>query len=215
MIQAYFFDLDGTLVDTEILWVESLELIARDYGYVLSREEALEMVYGIAWPGVYERLCRRFPGLNMTMDEMGVMLAPYFYRLRDSRDVRIPGSIELLRKLAAAHPVAVVSGSYRADVDAGVAIAGVADLIQFSLGHEDYEPGKPHPACYLAAAEKMGVPPESCVVFEDSTAGLSAAKDAGMQGVLLARPDRPRQDTSRADLVLEDLRLFDPALLDV
>ncbi len=213
MIQAYFFDLDGTLVDTEILWVEAMELLAKDHGYALSREMALHMVYGISWPGVYERFRHHFQDLNWTMDEMGAVLGPYFYRLRDTRDVRIQGSIQLLKRLAKTHLVAVVSGSYRADVEAGLAISGVASLVHFSLSHEDYAPGKPHPACYLAAARHAGVSPEYCVVFEDSNAGVCAAKDAGAYAVALARPDRPIQDFSRADLVLEDLARFDPILL--
>lgn len=214
MIQAYFFDLDGTLVDTEILWVEAMELLARDRGYELSRELALHMVYGISWPGVYARFREHFPELDWSLDEMGAIIAPYFYQLRDGRDVRIHGSIDLLQRLAENHLVAVVSGSYRADVEKGLAIAGVGPLVRFTLSHEDYDPGKPHPACYLAAARKAGVAPEQCVVFEDSNAGVCAAKDAGAYAVALARPGRPEQDYSRADLVLEDLSLFEPSMLN-
>ncbi|HOC67883.1 MAG TPA: HAD family phosphatase [Candidatus Hydrogenedentes bacterium] len=213
MIDAYFFDMDGTLVDTEILWVEAMELLAKDHGYTLSRDMALHMVYGISWPGVYDRLREQFPEIHWTMEEMGAMIGPYFYRLRDTRDVRIQGSIDLLKRLAKTRLVAVVSGSYRADVDTGIAIAGVGPDIRFFLGHEDYDPGKPHPACYLAAAEHAGVPPEHCVVFEDSNAGVCAAKDAGAYAVALSRPGRPAQDYSRADLVLEDLSVFEPEML--
>ena len=111
MIEAYFFDLDGTLVDTEILWVEATELLAADMGYSLDRETALSLVYGISWPGVYDGLVQKFPTIDWTLDEMGAKLAPYFLKLRDSRDVRIHSSIDLLKKLAETHPVAVVSGS--------------------------------------------------------------------------------------------------------
>lgn len=214
MIKACFFDMDGTLVDTEILWVEAMELLAKDRGYTLSRDLSLHMVYGISWPSVYERFREHFPELEWTMEEMGAIIGPYFYRLRDSRDVRIPGTIQLLKRLAKDHLVAVVSGSYRVDVEAGIAMTGVGADIRFSLGHEDYSPGKPHPACYLAAAEKAGVPPAQCVVFEDSNAGVCAAKDAGAYAVALARPDRPAQDFSRADLVLDDLNNFEPSMLN-
>lgn len=215
MINAYFFDLDGTLVDTEILWVEAMELLAKDRGYTLPRELALHMVYGISWPGVYERFRAHFPELDWSMDEMGAVIGPYFYRLRDNRDVRIPGSIQLVRRLAEDHLVAVVSGSYRVDVDAGIHMTGIGPSIRFSLGHEDYSPGKPHPACYLAAAKKASLPPEQCVVFEDSNAGVCAAKDAGAYAVALARPGRPEQDFSRADLVLDDLNKFEPPMLNI
>ncbi len=213
MIQAYFFDLDGTLVDTEILWVEAMELLAAAHGRSLTREQSLDMVYGISWPEVHERFMARFSGVHWSLDEMGAMLAPYFLQLRESRNVIIPGSVQLLRTLAQTHPVAIVSGSYRADVQHAVHLMEVETRLRFFLGHEDYKPGKPHPACYLLAAARMGVSPANCVVFEDSTAGLCAAKDAGMLGVALARPERPVQDYSRADLVLSDLAGFSPELL--
>jgi beta-phosphoglucomutase len=213
MIDAYFFDLDGTLVDTEILWVEATEQLAAEMGHPLTREKALELVYGISWPGVYDGLLEEVPTIEWSLDEMGDILAPYFLKLRDSRDVQIHSSIDLLKKLSETHPVAVVSGSYCADVKAAIDIMDIMPCLRFYLGHEDYHPGKPHPACYLAAAEKLGVNPAACVVFEDSTAGLVAGVDAGMYGVALSRPDRPKQDYSRAHLVLEDLADFDPALL--
>ena len=68
MIQAYFFDLDGTLVDTEILWVEAVESLAREHGYELSYDQALEMVYGVSWPEVFERFKKVHPlclGISM------------------------------------------------------------------------------------------------------------------------------------------------------
>ncbi len=89
----------------------------------------------------------------------------------------------------------------------------IGEVIAFYLGHEDYEPGKPHPACYLTAARKLGVAPERCVVFEDSDAGLCAAKDAGMYGVALSRSGRPGQAYSRADLILSDLAEFQAEML--
>jgi len=213
MIQAYFFDLDGTLVDTEILWVEAVESLARDHGYPLSYDESLEMVYGVSWPEVFERFKQLHPDLPWNLDEMGLLLAPYFMRLRESRDVRIESSIALLRQLAENHPVAVVSGSYRFDIEAAIEIMGIGDVVNFYLGHEDYNPGKPHPACYLRAAEVANVEPANCVVFEDSNAGITAAKDAGMYGVALARPGRPAQNYTRADLILDDLAKFSPRLL--
>lgn len=215
MIEAYFFDLDGTLADTEILWVEAMELLAREHGHTLSRTTSLDMVYGISWPEVYERFQERFPGVRWTLEEMAALLARHFMRLRDSRDVRIAGSIALLRRLAASHPVAVVSGSYRADVESALDLMEIRSLLRFHLGHEDYAPGKPDPACYSMAADKMGVDPGRCVVFEDSNAGICAAKAAGMYGVALARPGRPWQDYSLADLVLQDLEHFDSGMLPV
>ncbi|MGI6139572.1 MAG: HAD family hydrolase [Candidatus Hydrogenedentales bacterium] len=211
MASVYLFDLDGTLVDTEILWVEAMELLAKERGYELTREVALNMVYGISWPEVYERFLNRFPELTMSIEAMGEAINPYFLQLRDSQDVRIPGSIALVKELAKEHTVAVVSGSYRYDVEAGIRIAGIEPYLKFYLGHEDYTPGKPDPACYVAAAKLAGVETAQCVVFEDSWAGVTAAKEAGAFAVALSRPGRPAQDYSQADLILSDLSEFDPS----
>ncbi len=75
---------------------------------------------------------------------------------------------------------------------------------------EDTPRGKPDPAPYLLAAERLGVAPEACVAFEDSRAGVLSAKAAGMRVVALQRPGAPKQDLSDADEVLMELGDFRP-----
>jgi len=130
-------------------------------------------------------------------------------KLPTESDVQIAGSVKLLVRLAAEHPVAIVSGSPREDIADSIALMGIGPFVHFFLGAEDYHPGKPDPACFLLAAQRMQVDPSACLVFEDSAAGVRAAKAAGMSCVALARPDAPRQDVATADLVLDDLGKFD------
>lgn len=213
MYDAFIFDMDGTLIDTEIVWVEAVELLLTGYGIPLSREEALEIVYGVSWPDVYTMIIERFPRIDMTNDEISAALRPIFVELRDRRDVRIPSSIALLKRLSKDYPVCIVSGSAADDVAGGIALMGIEPYLRFWLSEADYSPGKPHPACYRMAAEKLGLPPEACVVFEDSRVGVRAAKAAGMACVALARNGRPPQDFSEAGLVLDDLGRFSPDML--
>ncbi len=210
MIRAFLFDMDGTLIDSEILWVEAVEMALRDRRIAVTREEALDIVYGISWDEIYEIIARRYPGVFEDMQAMYADLQPRFLALRDSHDVLIPGSIALLKRLSKDYPVAIVSGSFEKDVAHGVRLMGVEPYIRFFLSGDHYAPGKPNPACYRMAAERLGLPPDACLAFEDSEAGIRAAKDAGMYCVALARPDRPRQDVSRADWALEDLNDFTP-----
>ncbi len=208
MIDAFIFDLDGTLIDSEILWVEAVELLLHGEGVDITHEEGLDLVYGKAWPDVFDGAARRFPDVAISYDGMTSCIHAHFERLRGTRDIRIASSVALLRKLAADYPVCIVSGSGQKDVAAGVALMDVESCLAFYLAMEHYETGKPDPTCFLMAAERLALPPERCLVFEDSTVGVQAAKTAGMHCVALAREDRPAQDVSEADLVLPDLADF-------
>lgn len=132
-----------------------------------------------------------------------------FLQLRSRLDVRIHSSIALLRRLAADYPVAIVSGSPRHDIRHALEQEGLADCVRFYLGAEDYPRGKPDPAPYTTAAERLGVHAADCLVFEDSSAGVCSAKAAGMTVVALQRDEAPDQDLSEADEVLTDLADFD------
>lgn len=205
MVKAAIFDLDGTLMDSEVLWVEATELYLNDRGHAISHEEALTIVYGRSWRDIYEDVIGRFPEIDESMDEMEESLRTYLLRLREGRDIVIGGSVACLRRLAAEMPVCIVSGSPREDIERAVELMGLQEDLSFVLGADDYGAGKPDPGCFLLAAETLGISPAACVVFEDSEAGVTAAKAAGMQCVALARPGLPEQDVSNADLVVSDL----------
>ncbi len=206
--EAAIFDLDGTLMDSEVIWVEATERYLNDRGHVISHDEAMSIVYGRSWRDVYESIVGRFQELDETIEEMEESLRVYMLEMRDSREVIIDGSVALLSRLSEEMPVCIVSGSPRLDLEAAVDLMGVRDQLSFSVAAEDYIYGKPDPTCFLMAAQRLELDPEKCVVFEDSTAGIMAAKEAGMYCVALARPGLPQQDVSLADVVVSSLQDF-------
>ncbi|MBI1387876.1 MAG: HAD-IA family hydrolase [bacterium] len=208
MIQAYLFDLDGTLLDTETLWLDAIQCFLDEREILLSHDDVLALAYGIPWHGIYLEITRRYPQLTHSKEEMSALIARHFIRLRKTRDIRILSSIELLIRLAEEYPVCIVSGSDDRFVKEGIETMGIGEMLRFYLAGEHYWPGKPDPAGYLMAAERLDVKPNACLVFEDSAAGVQSAKDAGMHCVALSRPGRPRQAIERADWVLNDLAEF-------
>jgi HAD superfamily hydrolase (TIGR01509 family) len=208
-IEAFCFDLDGTLIDSEVLYVDAVRSCLEECGCFLSRAESLSLVYGHGWTDIYQKAAHRFPEACPPIEEMESAVRRHFQRLRAERDIRIPGSIELLKALAERYAVAIVSGSPRRDVAEAISRLALNSHLVFHLGAEDYGPGKPDPRCYRLAASMFDLPPDSCLVFEDSAAGVQAAKSAGMYCVALARPEAPRQDLSLADAVFSDLGRFD------
>ncbi|MDA0576956.1 MAG: HAD family phosphatase [Verrucomicrobia bacterium] len=205
---AYCFDLDGTLIDSEVLWVEAIQTYLQEHGFTMPNAESQALVYGRSWRDIHHDITTRFPVLAMSVAAMEDAIIPYYARLSNARDIRMPSSIALLKRLAQTHPVCIVSGSSRRVVGEAVDMMGIRDCLRFYLGADDYAPGKPDPACYHLAATKLDLPPSACLVFEDSNAGTRAAKSAGMRCVVLARPERPPQDFSMADCVLPDLAAY-------
>jgi haloacid dehalogenase superfamily, subfamily IA, variant 3 with third motif having DD or ED len=202
---AYLFDLDGTLLDTETVWCDTTAAYLASKGRPVPEADAVAITYGRAWTDVYRSIAARFPELAIGLPAMQAEMAKIFHAARETSDVRIPGSVELLKRLSKTAPCCIVSGSPREHIAEAVEIMDCAPNLAFYIGSEDYAAGKPAPDCFLLAARKLGIPPRDCVVFEDSDVGVAAGKAAGMRVVALSRPCRPKQNVSAADMILENL----------
>ena len=210
MIKAVLFDLDGTLVDSELLWCKALVRVAAAQGITVTDAYSYELVFGRAWRDIAAKLRSDYPTLRGTNEELEKESILHYAELRGATDIRIHSSIALLERLASRYPVAIVSGSTRRQVSDAVDLMGVREKLRFFFGNEDYPRGKPDPVGFLRAAEQLGVTPRECLVFEDSAAGVKAAKAAGMSCVALIRHNLHPQDVSAADQILTDLAEFNP-----
>jgi len=85
-------------------------------------------------------------------------------------------------------PFAVVSGSTRDSVTASLRMLPLLEKFETLVCAEDYKRGKPDPEAFLIAAERLGVKPQSCLVFEDPHVGIKAAAAAGMASVKVPPP---------------------------
>jgi HAD superfamily hydrolase (TIGR01509 family) len=198
---AVIFDCDGTLVDSEplarIAWERSLS----PYGYAIDDAEYAGLI-GLPYPRVHGFFADRVPGLAGPAPFWNAYSGALF-ELIDTALEPFDDALETVRELRALDvAVAVASSSPRARLDRTLARAGLADAFAVSVAGDEVARGKPAPDMFLAAAERLGVPPERCAVIEDSAPGIAAGLAAGMRTVGVAR-DGARLDG--AHVVLERL----------
>ncbi|MEU3183193.1 HAD family phosphatase [Streptomyces sp. NPDC006923] len=174
---AVLFDMDGTLVDTEVLWWDTADEIAAGLGHRLTGADAPEVV-GRAVADTAAHLVR-VTGTGSRESVAAELAGSFFRRVEAGAPLR-PGARRLLAELERAGvPFALVSASPRAVVDSVVA-GSLADVrFAFTLSADDTVRTKPHPDPYRAAAERLGVGAGACVAVEDSPDGSASAQAAG------------------------------------
>ncbi len=132
-----------------------------------------------------------------------------FRRLAKNKIKPFPGAVELIKRLALAKvKMALVSSTPPRNIDAVLNSLEIKTLFQTIISGADVAKGKPDPEGFLLAASRLEIKPESCVVIEDSTAGISAAKNAGMK-CLAVTNTRPKSALKQADLIIDSLNNID------
>lgn len=160
--------MDGTLVDTEVLWWETAREVAAGLGHRLSDADAPEVV-GRAVADTAAHLIGVTGADPAELPATAAELTDSFFRKVDAGAPLRPGAAALLASLEAVGvPFALVSASPRSVVDAVVAgsLAGVD--FAFTLSADDTVRTKPHPDPYRAAARRFAADPAACVAVEDS-----------------------------------------------
>jgi HAD superfamily hydrolase (TIGR01509 family) len=214
VIGAVIFDLDGVIVDSEIWWDEIRQSYAR------ARDRAWGEDDRVAVMGANSRQWSRIMQHRLTLDEPAdrierAIVEGVVARYRAEGASIIEGAVETVRRVARRWPVAVASSAHREVIDAALDAVGLTEDLPVVVSSDEVEHGKPEPDVYLAAARRLGVAPERCLVVEDSFNGVRAARAAGMTVVLV--PNRsipPAPGTAElADLVLARLSDLDPAAI--
>jgi len=182
-ISAVLFDMDGTLVDSEIFTGLVVEEYLRNAG-LATADVDFERFHGVTWEEIAQSIHRQFS--QLTDKNMARTFQKSFHdRVRTEDPQQIPGAIKAVGKAAQYFDCAIVSSSNRATVDYVVEKLGFEESLKLRVCAEDVTKSKPNPQCYQQAAQRLGLTPEECLVFEDSIAGLTAAKNGGMWTVAI------------------------------
>ena len=210
--KAFFFDFDGTLVDTEAVWTKAIVDFVVSHGGKTTFRKIFPAVMGRNWLDIDRFLHTEFPFLGPSTPMQDAIELRKHYNRRagaDPRAMRIKSSIAFFHRAAEIAPCAIVSGSPHEDVASMCALCGLAEKTAFVLGAGEYERGKPDPSGYLKAAEILAVHPSECVVVEDSPVGVEAGVAAGMKVLALNRRKEFPLDNAAWTWLVEDLASFD------
>ena len=185
---GYIFDLDGTLVDSMPVHYKAWRWALREHGaphHVFQWEEFVAHG-GMAAPDIVADLNATY-GLNMEPETVAEdKRNRYAWLLLNETLPIIPETVNLVRRLREQGiPYAIGTGSMPGGATETLQSAGVADLFPIMVTPADVPPGfgKPRPDIFLLCAERMGVNPRECVVFEDAEPGIQAAMAGGMDYV--------------------------------
>lgn len=209
MIKAVIFDMDGVILNSEPLHFEADFRTMREFGMELP-EEVFVAYVGTTGPEMWGDLIVRY-GIPDTLD--GVIARQKAHKLRllaETQLEAITGVIGLLQQVKhAGLRIGLASSSPRYFIEAVIENLGISGCFEAVLSGEEVPRGKPDPAIFLKTAELLGVKPQECLVIEDSSHGVSAAKAAGMRCVGYVNPTSGEQDLSMADAVINDFISLD------
>jgi HAD superfamily hydrolase (TIGR01509 family) len=204
-VEAVVFDLDGVIVDSEHVWDEVREELARERGGRWHDRAQTDMM-GMSSPE-WSRYMHDVIGLAESPTEIDDLVVR---RLLDRYATHLPlidGAVEAVTRLAKTFPLALASSSNRPVIDAVLGAAGLVSSFEATVSSEEVQRGKPAPDVFLEAARRLDAPPERCAAVEDSGNGIRAAHAARMR--VIAVPNRryppPDEAVALADVVLDSI----------
>jgi len=198
-VRALMFDFNGTLSHDEPLLLAIYQRLFARHGRPLTAGDYFGRLAGLS----EEAIIGTWLGVDgpLLASLVAERIETYAAEAADGATVTAPVR-EAVRYAAARVPVAIVSGAFRAEIEPVVTAAGIAAELSTIVTADDVVHGKPHPEGYLLALERLGVAATVTVAFEDTEAGVAAAKDAGLR-CLAVRGTLPDHRLARADELVD------------
>lgn len=193
-IQSVFFDLDGTLIDTEPAAERAIRDCFAQWGLPVTPDDAA-YITGRTWASAFEYLFKRY-NLPLPAEDASLQIQNQYRKNLETGLPIVPGAIDAVRDLAKEFQVALVSGSLRREILWALDRMGITQEFKLILGGDEYPRSKPAPDGYLKAYETLQAQPETTLIFEDSTAGVASALATGAWVVAVTGTHTHRQEIS-------------------
>jgi HAD superfamily hydrolase (TIGR01509 family) len=214
MIEAVIFDLDGILIDSEHVWDEVRQQLAKERGGRWNENASRDMMgmSSIEW----SRYMRDVVGLEEEPEEISAEVVRRLEQRYRTEIPLIPGAEQAVERLAARWPLALASSSNRELIDLVLTESGLGRFFRTSVSSEEVARGKPAPDVFLEAARRLDANPTLCAAIEDSENGILAAKAAGMRTIAIPNPGYPPHEDAltSADLVLATIEELTQAVVE-
>jgi HAD superfamily hydrolase (TIGR01509 family) len=208
-VEAVVLDLDGVIVDSEHLWDEVREELARERGGRWHERAQADMM-GMSAPE-WSRYMHDVVGLSESPAEIDQLVVEGMLDRYAERLPLIDGAVDAVLRLAVSFRLAVASSSNRKVIDAVLDAAGLTSSFEATVSSEEVGRGKPAPDVFLEAAKRLRIAAKRCGAVEDSGNGIRAAHAAGMRVVAIPNPryPPPQDALALADVVLASVRELD------
>ncbi|MFC2160042.1 HAD family hydrolase [Acidobacteriota bacterium] len=203
MIKALIFDMDGLMIDSERLYFQAEENMAKKFGVEL-REETLWKMMGTK---PIEGLAIFVEDLNLpiTAQEALNMRNKVMRKKLQTELETMPGLFHILKTFFNRLKLAVCTGAQEEFLDIVVNQLKIRDKFDVLQSSDGIDKGKPAPEIYLKTCEKLAISPQDCIVLEDSANGSTAGKRAGCSVIAIPTTYTQSQDFSSADFIATDL----------
>ena len=203
MIKALIFDMDGLMIDSERLYFQAEEDMAKKFGVQL-REETLWKMMGT----------KPIEGLSIFVKDLKLPISA-----QEALDMRnkimkkklqtelepMPGLFHILETFFNRLKLAVCTGAQGEFLDIVVDQLKIRNKFNVLQSSDGIKKGKPEPEIYLKTCEKLSLSPKECIVLEDSGNGTTAGKRAGCRVIAIPSEYTQSQDFSAADFIASDL----------